>query len=325
MTPAYRILADQRNVTAAIRDRLLSLTLTDEAGYQSDTVELRLDDRDGKIALPRKGVRLEVLLGYEETGLAEMGVYAVDEVELSGPPDTLTIRAKAADMRSTLKQQKTRSWHDTTLDQVLATIASEHGLEPKMPPPPPTIHLPHLDQTNESDLHFLTRLGQQYDHVAKPAGGYLLFVPRGEAKAASGRAVPPATIHRSQTSDHRVTLADRGKHRAVVAHWQDVAAGKQVAEHAGEGEPVYTLRHTYPTAEEARAAAQAKLKSLTRGQATISLTLIPGNPILAAEAKLTLSGFRTGVDGEWVATQVTHDLSDSGYTSRVEAETPTKK
>ena len=44
-----------------------------------------------------------------------MGLYTVDELELSGPPDTLTIRAKAANIRSSLKEHKTRAWDDTTL------------------------------------------------------------------------------------------------------------------------------------------------------------------------------------------------------------------
>ena len=42
MKPSFRILADQKNITDTIRDRLLSLRITDEAGNQSDTVELQL-------------------------------------------------------------------------------------------------------------------------------------------------------------------------------------------------------------------------------------------------------------------------------------------
>ena len=320
MRPAYRILADQRDITDAIRDRLLSLTLTDEAGYQSDTVSLRLDDREGRIELPRKGAKLEVSLGYEERGLAQMGLYIVDEIELAGPPDTLTIQAKAVDMKSNLKQHKTRAWSDTTLDEVVSTIAQEHRLKPRVEPALGAIRIPHIDQTEESDLHFLTRLGNQYDAVGKPAGPYVLFVPHGQAQSASGQATKAVSIHRTQTSDHRVTLANRGEFRAVLAHWQDVEAGQQVTERVGDGEPVFTLRHTYPTAEEARAAAQAKFNALTRGLATINLTLKPGDPTLAAEAKLTLSDFRRGVDGEWIATQITHELTSSGYTTRVEAQ-----
>ena len=84
MTPAYRVLADDNDITTAIRHRLLSLRVTDEAGYQSDAVEIQLDDRGNKIALLRKGVKLDIALGYEEIGLAAMGLFAVDEIELNG-------------------------------------------------------------------------------------------------------------------------------------------------------------------------------------------------------------------------------------------------
>ncbi|SMG67144.1 [weak similarity to] Phage late control D [methanotrophic bacterial endosymbiont of Bathymodiolus sp.] len=40
MRPRFRILANQQDITDTIRDRLLSLRITDEAGNQSDTVEL---------------------------------------------------------------------------------------------------------------------------------------------------------------------------------------------------------------------------------------------------------------------------------------------
>ena len=182
MRPAYRILADQRDITDAIRDRLLSLTLTDEAGYQSDAVSLRLDDREGRIELPRKGAKLEVELGYEERGLAQMGLYVVDEIELAGPPDTLTIQAKAVDMKSSLKQHKTRAWSNT-IQEIVSTIAQEHGLEPRVDSTLGAIRIPHIDQTEESDLHFITRLGQQYDAVGKPAEHYVLFVPHGQASS----------------------------------------------------------------------------------------------------------------------------------------------
>lgn len=45
MRPAFTIRANGRDITAAIRDRLLSISVKDEAGLKSDSVTLRLDDR----------------------------------------------------------------------------------------------------------------------------------------------------------------------------------------------------------------------------------------------------------------------------------------
>nr|VFJ91504.1 MAG: hypothetical protein BECKLFY1418B_GA0070995_10269 [Candidatus Kentron sp. LFY] len=322
MTPSFRIFADSVEITEAIRDRLISLSVTDEAGWQSDTVEIRLNDRDGVIELPRKGAKLDVRLGYREDGLVRMGLFVADELALSGPPDTLTIRGRAADMEAGLKEHKTRPWDDVTLGDMVAAIAAEHGLTPAVGDFLAPIDIPHLDQTEESDLHLLTRLARQYDAVAKPANGYLLFVPKGEAKTATGKTIPTVAIHRNQTAKHRVTLADRGKYQSVIAHWHDTGTGERVAVRVGEGSPAFTLRHLYPDAEAAKRAAEARLDRLNRGLGEISLTLKYGYPALFAEAKLVLSGFRRGVDGKWVATRVSHTLGDGGYETRVDAEMP---
>jgi phage protein D len=321
MTPLFHILANGQDITANIQDRFLSLTLSDRAGLHADIVEIRLDDREGRIELPNKGAELDVSIGYKEQGLVHMGLYTVDEIELSGPPDALIIRAKAANMLSALKEHKTRSWDEKTLGDVLGVIAAEHQLELRVGESLTNISIAHLDQTEESDMHLLTRLAKQYDAVTKPAGGCLLFVPKGEAKSATGKAIPAVSISRYQTSGHRITLADRSHYSSVRAHWHDIAIGERKKVEIGDGNPVYILRHNYPDADTARAAAQGKLNALSRGLGTASLTLAQGNPLLAAEAKLTLSGFTTGIDGDWIATQVDHEFSNNGYSTHVEAET----
>ncbi len=326
MTPAFRIVVDEhQNVTAAIRERLLALRVSDEEGYRSDTVEIRLDDRGGVVVLPRRGAELQVELGYEESGRVSMGRYTVDEVELSGPPATITIRAKAADMRATLKQRKTRSWHQISIGDLVATVAAEHGLEPRVAEDLARIELPHIDQTDESDLHLLTRLGEQYDAAAKPGNGRLVFARRGTARSATGGQVTPVRIAREQTTDYRVTLADRNRYRSVNAYWYDMETGQRTKVQAGDGEPIYALRNNYIDEVTARAAANARLDALKRVTGTLSLTLKLGIPTAAAETPLSLTGFREGVNGRWIATRVAHEISNSGYSTTVEAETPTEE
>ena len=334
MPPAFHIVVDgHQDVTAAIRERLLSLRVSDEVGYRSDAVEIRLDDRGGTVELPRRGAELQVELGYsaggklagleKDSGRVPMGRYTVDEVELSGPPDTLTIRAKAADMRAALKQRRTRSWRRVLLGDLIRTIARQYGLDARVADELAKIVLPHIDQTDESDLHLLTRLGERYDAAAKPANGRLVFARRGAGLSATSGPLTAVRIAREQASDYRVTLADRPDYRSVRAYWYDTAAGRRAAVTAGDGEPVYALRDDHVDEATAHAAAQARLDALDRGRGTLSLTLKPGLPTVSAEGALTLRGFRGGVNGRWVATRVSHEISGGGYASRVEAERPT--
>lgn len=323
MTPQFRIQVEgQGDVTAQIRERLLSLRVRDEVGYRSDAVEIRLDDRGGEMEIPRRGVALKVDLGYEAGARVAMGRYVVDVIKLSGPPDTLTVRATAADMRTAAKQRKTRSWDGVTIGDLVATIAGDHDLEPKVASELARITLPHVDQTDESDLHLLTRLGEKYDATARPAGGNLAFVRRGTGMSATQGPVTAVRVTREQAGEYRVAFDDRRRWGSVTAYWYDRSAGSRREVTAGSGSPVYALRDNQVDAQTARYAAQARLDALNRGGVALSLSLRPGEPTVKAESPLTLSGFRNGVDGRWIVTSVSHELSGNGLTTDVEAEQP---
>ncbi|OPG75672.1 late control protein, partial [Pseudomonas ogarae] len=60
MKPTFRIVADGKDITALINDRLLSLRTSDKPGMDSDDFELRIDDRDQAVALPTRGAGIEV-------------------------------------------------------------------------------------------------------------------------------------------------------------------------------------------------------------------------------------------------------------------------
>lgn len=329
MTPAFNITANADDITAKIADRLLRITTTDEAGFKSDALTLKLDNRDYGVAVPVKGAALEVSLGYEAE-LTLIGRFIVDEVaSAGGSGNTLTIKAKAADMLESLKAPKTRSWGAETIETIVSEIAGEHGLTPrvaaelgsKVVAPIPYAQ---IDQTNESDLHFLTRLARQYDAVAKPAFGYLIFVPRGEAKSASGNAIPSVTLEEAEVTSWSVRAPDRGKYKSVKAYWINAQSQEREFVTAGEGKPVFSLRHGYGDAEEAEGAAAAKLAALARSASTMTLSL-PGNAGLAAEGRVTFNTKDTLANGDWIVTRAEHELlggSGGGFNTRLDLETP---
>jgi hypothetical protein len=63
MQPLFQILANDKDITAKINNRLISITVTDERGLQSDSVNIELDDRDNKLALLPTGAELKIHLG----------------------------------------------------------------------------------------------------------------------------------------------------------------------------------------------------------------------------------------------------------------------
>lgn len=319
---AWRITADDQDVTAAIIGRFVSLTITDKPGVDSDEVELTVHDRDGKLALPRRGVILRVAIGWAGQSLIDKGSYQVDEVEHSGPPDVVKVKAKAAGLGkdSTIKEQRDHSWSDKSLADVLSDIAKRNGLTAAIDADLGKAKLAHIDQTNESDANFLTRLGQQYDATATIKDGRLIFLPNGSGKSASGIALPSYSLTRKATVNHSLSLKDRDgdsdddEKDGVKAQYRDLAAAETKTALAGsESGSVKTLRRVYPTEGEAQAAATAAKAKAKRDAREIRLSCAVGMPDLIAGQPLRLSGWRPEIDEiKWVVEDVTHTLDGSG-------------
>ena len=65
LTPDYMLMLDSRDITGNISDRLMSMTLTDNRGFEADQLDLELDDADGQIVLPRRGAVIQLALGWK--------------------------------------------------------------------------------------------------------------------------------------------------------------------------------------------------------------------------------------------------------------------
>lgn len=329
--PSYKVTIDGTDISRRIRPVLQSLTLTDNRGFEADTVDLTLDDTSGKLALPRRGALMQVWLGWQGQALVDKGSYTVDEVEHSGAPDQLSIRGKAADLRGSLNKGREESWHGKTLGDILATIAGRNGVELAAHEPWAAEVIDHLDQQNESDAALLSRLAKDYDAIATVKAGKLLFIPAGLGQSAGGSPLPRITITRQSGDQHRFAVTDRSTYSKVIAYWQDTKAGKkdqvEVGEPSdndtleGDKDNIKTLRHVYASKATATRAANAEWDRLQRAVAQFSITLAKGRPELFPELPATVVGFKPQIDAlPWLLTKVTHNLSDSGYTNQLELE-----
>ncbi|MEH0875605.1 phage late control D family protein [Pectobacterium cacticida] len=354
--PAYLLRLNEQDITTVISPRLLSLTLTDNRGFEADQLDIELDDSDGLLQLPRRGAVLSVFLGWEGEALIGKGDFTVDEVEHRGTPDTLTIRARSADFRGSLNSRRELSYHDTTLGAIVEQVAKRNNLTPMLADGFAGIKIPHIDQTQETDAVFITRLAERNGAIAAIKAGRLLFIRPGTGKTASGKPIPQQVIERSDGDRHSFSLADRGAYTGVTASWLHTKEPKpkkvkvqrkeKVLLHQGpqkthpeakkatkapearEGnylvgtdENVLALTTVFSTKAQAMRAAQAKWDKLQRGVAEFSITLAMGRADLFPETPVQVSGFKQVIDEqEWTISKVTHSLSNSGYVTALELE-----
>lgn len=321
-TPTARIVLDGKDITTRLLDKsrdkcLVSIVITDEAGTKSDTAELTIDNREAFPA-PRKDALLELWLGYEPAP-AYMGKFKVDEWTKSGPPNILTVSAKAAELSGAIKGQKTRSWHDTTVGAIVSKIAGEQGLGVAVDSELASRAVEHIDQQTESDLNFLSRLAKRHGATFKVADGKVLFAKKGSKSLPSGKAKTARTLKPSDIASWSMTASERGGHKSVVANWHDHTAGERKSVTVGGGKPAHRLKTVFRTEAEAKAAAEGAMGDLKRGKRDGSLEM-PGAPDLYAESLVRLTGFDADVDSEYTAKTVTHTFDSGGYRTSVSLE-----
>ncbi|MEX1197818.1 MAG: phage late control D family protein [Pseudohongiellaceae bacterium] len=319
--PDYRITLPDRTISRELEARLISLTLTDRRGTESDQVDIILSDHDGRLEIPPRGAELHVAIGWSDTGLVDRGTYIVDEVEHSGPPDQLTIRGRAADMQHSLPGRRSQSWDNVTVGEILESIAGRHSLGTATNQDLMQRTIEHIDQTDESDMHFLTRLGERFDAVATIKAGRLLFVPASEGQTASGTPIPPITLTRSDGDQHTFTIAERNQYSGVITYWQDYEEGTRDLVLVGSDENPLRKRETFESRESARTAAEAEWQRVQRAGDRISLTLHSGRPEIHPETPFRVSGWKTDIEEvPWVIAEIVHSIDGSRFTSSLQLE-----
>ncbi|WP_174515777.1 phage late control D family protein [Wolbachia endosymbiont of Cardiocondyla obscurior] len=315
MKPDFSIIADSHSITEELKSSVISLHITDESGITSDEAEICL--KYGSNALELKG-ELKVFLGYKETGLLSMGAYTASEITIQSPPQILRVKCRAANFRGSLKEKTSKEWKEITLGNLVREIAEKHGCEAKIAQKFEGIFISHITQTDESDINFLRRIGDEHEATVKPIGGHIIFIPKGGGKSAIGKVLGTTVLTPEDVINWKVNFNVQSKYGSVIAKWHSYERGETIEEKVGNEEPSYPIHKPYSTAESAISAASAKLRRLKRGEAKLNVT-IPGNPELFAEAKINLLGFCQEIDGEWVVERAEHILDNRGYQTMVEA------
>lgn len=337
MRPAFKLFADEVDITQTLASRLLSLTVKDEAETKSDTCAIKIDDRPNEkglpVAMPEIGTTLRVGLGYRETGIAYLGTYEIDEINYTSPPATMEVSARSANLPTPFRTPTSRSWHGQTLGEVMREIATTYGFTPEIAEALADIPIAHEDQVAESPMAFATRLATAHDAVARPVNGRLLVIPRGLSQAVTGEALPtfiltPALC--SQWKFNRKARTAPGQSAQGAPDAQEVSDGgvrtvywdadEATLREALSGSPPYqTIRFASSDAREAEAVSATVSNDRGRKKMSFSFSC-PGNTALMAEQRLVLQGFRPEIPTEWRVTSVEHKFDGGGYVCSADAE-----
>lgn len=319
-----------------INQRLVDWEITDAAGIESDQLKLTVNT-EGLEGLPSLGGKVGIRIGYKETGLVDKGEFIISRRTPQLFPSMLLLVATAAPFtagdEAGFKARRTASHGPTTLGALFRELTGKYGFSPRVSPELALLKIEHVDQSNETDMAFLTRLARQYDAVTKPVNELYVLARRGQVKSLSGQVLPDVTL--SVTTDNRpgsrsfisASIDDdaRVKFKGCKTTWWDGGTGKECVVEAGV-EPFKKVRQRYQGEAEAKAAAEGESRKLER-EATKLRIDCPGNPALSAEGLVLLdASWPAFMQGRWSADKVVHSGSrQQSFRTRVEASYPDGK
>jgi phage protein D len=331
---AFELVVNGKDITPTVAGktsdgvpRLISMTLTEQLEGGADTLDITLANHDGKLAPIKRGVYLSLKVGWKDgpdvtPGLVDKGKFMVDQVTKEGPPDTLKITARSADLRGKARKRGDKGWKGKTIGAVVKEIAADLSYEAKVHADLAGITLPAVEKAAKSDMAFIHDLGRRYDAIATVKDGKLLFMPIGTDTTASGAALSALTLKRRDNSRFTFTIADREENDGAEAKWRDRGGARQRTAKAGGTKNPRRIKRTFRSEAEAKGVTAAEARRAKRGQFTLSYDMALGDAAIEPNRKASVAGFDSEIDGvKWLVKTATHELGGSGgFTTKIEME-----
>ncbi|WKV50750.1 contractile injection system protein, VgrG/Pvc8 family [Dickeya fangzhongdai] len=232
LAPDYQITLSEASgdakTTRNLSQRLISLSLHDVMGFESDQLSLDIDDSDGKVQMPKRGEKKLAQDRLERQGADRQGhLY-----RRSGQPYRRTgqdhLSARSVNFRGDLNTPRDGSYDATTLGDIARTIAERYSLMASIENSLAGTAIAHENQSKESDLSFLCRLARRYSGTVAIKSDTLRLFVAGTGTAADGKNVSTYLIERSDGDSHSFTIADRIANTSVTANWHDSNDAKHI-------------------------------------------------------------------------------------------------
>lgn len=323
------------DITDKFNDRTVSIKVELTAGGgEGDRCDIKLDDRDWRLARPYPGEVIQIYLGYQEIGLAYMGSFEIDDVTFLGMPRSIQLTGTSTGFKSIQKAPQIANFDNKSVSDILGQMAGQSGLGTAISGDLGGKTIPFKNQV-VSNLHMIHELERMYGAVAKIADGKLMFIPRDSTNTASGIGMPTLVLLPEHFGSWQVRYSDRTEYGKVKAAWWDkdqhmrqwvdqAMAGASGGGGGGGGfDGAYTLGQMFNSKEEAESAAKAKSEALKRAEVQAVFDLAKGDPWIRDTQTLIVSGMRDGINGSYVVDKAIHTyIKTTGIRSTMQCRAP---
>ena len=317
LKPVFKIEYENKDITASISPYVLSVTYSDFEHGQSDEVEIQLEDKDHLWKgswYPSKGDTLKLNIGYENEKLLNCGSFEIDEMEFFAPPDTVNLKALAANIKKALRQNNSVAYENKTLFQIAQEIANKHNL--KLVGNVKDIRIKRITQNNKRDLEFLKNLAEEYGYIFKVSDNKLTFFESAKLKSPS----PALIINRKDIISYNFKDKTHDQYKSCEVVYMNPKDKKTVSANIkGTSTKADSLKLNTRCENKEQAILKATAAMNKNASIEGTITLI-GNPHLVAGLNIELKGLYK-LSAKYHIKSAKHTIErTSGYKTELEAE-----
>lgn len=308
-------------VSEEIAPLVESLTYTDNAADNSDSIDIILDAQDGKWTrdwLPDKGATLRPRIrGFDweapgDNRVIECGLFVLDDVSFSDAPTTLQLGGVSKPSDSDFSElEREVIWKNTSIKRIGETIAARYGLSFSYDADDYDIE---CDEQDGTDSSYYNNLCKNYGLILKVYSKRLWVYDREQYKAK--RAVK--TFHRTEirpgSFGYSTTLS--GTYTGGYFNYTDADKDIDIVCSVGGGTHTKSVNRRATSVHDASVQLCAELNAANHG--TVKLRFgVDGEWLVSAGNCIEISGYGK-LDGKYFVDKVTHKVSKSGFTSDFE-------
>lgn len=305
------------DISADISGIIESLSYDDHAGGKADNLEVQLENRSGLWSgdwFPERGAMLDAslrLITAQSTETLPMGLFEIDEVDVSGPPSIVSIKAVSVPVSSSLRgQDKTRAWEKVKLSAIAADIANGAGVQ-LMYDTDDDPEYDRIEQSEQSDLSFLQKLCEDAALSLKVTGDKIVVFDDTKYESID----PIATITKDRVTSYRLNAKTREIYKACLVEYHESKKKEGISYMYELPNPpptgrVLRVNERVTTLSEAERLAKKRLRQKNKEEKTVEISM-PGDAAMVAGVTVLLSGFGA-FDGKYYIDSASHRVS-SGY------------
>lgn len=316
------------DITNDIAPYIISFTYNDNRSGEADSITVELEDTQAKFIgdwFPKRNSVMEASIRVKDwkssgdTNVLKCGIFEIDEIEAS--QGTVSIKGVSSPVTYAGRRESvTKTWEKMQLKNIAQDIADKSGLllnytAAENP------EFGRIDQTQESNLQFLTRLTHRSGLAIKIVDGKISIYNEIDAEKESAS----LTISRTDKTVRGWSFKTQSvnTYKSCEVSYFDPNTKALIEADAAEPDDMPSgqalkINTRVENKAEAEALAKSKLREANKREVTGSLDLI-GDVRLLDGIVIQVEGFGT-FDGKYRVVTSAHSVSSSGYTTHVELE-----